>query len=154
VALAAALSTDTFRQIAAIFAQNEAKAARIETDLQWFIQGVKEKGYSSTDEFLTLTKVIKPVVTKGTRSRMDSVKRSAVEAAVKAQIKSPDEIASEFGITPDSVYSIRSKLGLTVKRKPKATTSAPPLPRTAIPSKLGFGRGISQLGYFPENRVF
>ena len=124
VALAAALSTDTFRQIAAIFAQNEAKAARIGTDLQWFIQGVKDKGYSSTDEFLTLTNVIKPTPPKGNRTRMDSVKRTAVEAADKANVKSPAEIASEFGITPDSVYSIRSKLGLTVKRKSKETLAA------------------------------
>ena len=124
VAVAAALSKDTFRQIAAIFAQNEAREARIETDRQWFIQGVAEKGYSTPEEFLTLSGFTKTEPVKRTRTTIDPVKRVSVIEAVKVG-KTTKEIVTEFGVTADAVYSIKSKAGLTTKRNPKVTPTVP-----------------------------
>ncbi len=123
-AIAAVLSKDKFRQIAAIFAQNEAKEARIETDRQWFTQGVAEKGYSTPEEFLTLSGFIKTEPVKRTRTTIDPIKRAAVIGAVKAG-KSTKEIVSEFGINADLLYSIRKKAGLAAPRKTKVAPSIP-----------------------------
>ena len=129
VAVAAALSKDTFRQIAAIFAQNEAKEARIETDRQWFTQGVAEKGYSTPEEFLTLSGFIKTEPVKRTRTTIDPLKRAAVIEASKAG-KTTTQIVSEFGIKADLLYSIRKKAGLAAPRKPKVT---PTIPAESVP---------------------
>ena len=133
VAVAAALSKDTFRQIAAIFAQNEAKEARIETDRQWFSQGVAEKGYSTPEEFLTLSGFIKTEPVKRTRTIIDPVKRAAIIEATKAG-KKTQEIVSEFGIKADVLYSIRKKAGLATERKPKVTPTIPTEPVPMVPT--------------------
>ena len=129
VAVAAVLSKDTFRQIAAIFAQNEAKEARIETDRQWFTQGIAEKGYSTPEEFLTLSGFIRTEPAKRTRTFLDPVKRAAIVEATKAG-KTTLEIVGEFGIKADLLYSIRKKAGLAAPRKTKVT---PTIPAESVP---------------------
>jgi len=132
---AAVMTKEAFNVIAAIFAENEVKAVKIQNDTQWFDQGFKERGYSSREEFLNVTGIARTEPAKKTRTRIDDAKRAAIVAAVQAG-KSTDEIVTEFGVTSDSVYSIKSAAGLTVKRKAKAPVVVQTEPTTTVPVTL------------------
>ena len=100
---------------------------------------VSEWGWTSPKEFiadlgyLTPHSVAKTTVTSG-RVRLTAERRAEIVETLKMGIKSTDEIASDFGVSVDLVYSVKSKAGLAAKRKPKATTSAPPLPTASLPT--------------------
>jgi len=116
VAGAAVLSLDYLRAVIAVHEENEKKKVQIESHRQWFLDGSVGFGYSTPEEFLKTMGFIKTGSTKGTRKRIDPVTRESIVQSLKLG-KPTSEIANEFGVTPDSVYSIKSKAGLSTPRK-------------------------------------
>ena len=123
-ALEDTVSDDVLAQVIASRQLKKDRAAKLGGEVQSFIDWTKEHGYSTPEEFLTLSGFIKTEPAKRTRTFVDPLKRAAIVEASKAGKTTP-QIVSEFGIKADLLYSIRKKAGLAAPRKTKVTTTIP-----------------------------
>lgn len=134
--LAQGLILSQFDELFAEMTQVMEKKKRISETKTKFEKFVSDEGWTSTKEFFSDLGYSESLTVKRSRVKLTSEQRTQIVECLKMGVKPTDEIATEFGISNDMVYSIKSKAGLTTPRakkvpSPSETTIAVPTPLAA-----------------------